>query len=62
MKKKLLLLLFVLILLLSIVGTVNAGGDKNQGEIGVGNTNEVCGTQPGCNEEPPMPGPGAIGF
>jgi len=57
MKRKWLVLLIVFVLLLTTVSTVFAGGDKNQGEIGIGATHEECGTQPGCNENPPMPGP-----
>jgi len=57
--KKVLVVLIVLVLLLTSVSVAFAGGDKNQGDIGTGETHEVCGTQPGCaDDDAPKPGPG----
>lgn len=57
--KKAMVVLIVLLLLLTSVSVVFAGGGQNQGEIGEGATNEVCGVQPGCSDDDaPKPGPG----
>ena len=62
MKKKLVMLILVLVLLFVSVTTVFAGGDQVQGGTGIGagdqTTHEVCGEQPGCNDDAPIPGPG----
>ncbi|HBT86909.1 MAG TPA: hypothetical protein DEB50_00055 [Desulfobacter sp.] len=57
--KKIFMILTVFVLGMIFVGssTVIAGGDKNRGEIGVGDTNEInCEDQP-CFEDAPKPGP-----
>jgi hypothetical protein len=57
--KKMFMLVTVLALGTILIGTatVMAGGDKNRGEIGVGETHENnCEDQP-CFEDAPMPGP-----
>lgn len=63
MKRTMTIIVLVVIILLATFSTVLAGGDQNQGEIGAGETHEVCGTQPGCNEDvvPPGPGPDWMG-
>jgi hypothetical protein len=58
MMKKTLLVITIMALGLMVIPTapVMAGGDKNRGEIGQGNTNENgCGDQP-CFEDAPKPG------
>jgi len=57
--KKALIVLIVIVLLLTSVSVVFAGGDQNQGDIGTGETHEMCGDQPGCaDDDAPKPGPG----
>ena len=57
--KRMFMIVTVFVLGMIFVGssTVMAGGDKNRGEIGIGDTNENnCEDQP-CFEDAPMPGP-----
>ena len=57
--KRILVVLIVVLLLLTSASVVMAGGGQNQGEIGTGETHEVCGVQPGCSDDDaPKPGPG----
>ena len=62
MKKKMMMVILILVLLLVSVTTVFAGGGQVQGGTGNGEgdqtTHEVCGVQPGCNDEAPIPGVG----
>ena len=54
--KKMLVMVLTLGLLLMGVTTVLAGGDKNRGEVGQGDTHEVgCEDQP-CFADAPQPG------
>ncbi len=58
--KKMLITVIVLGLILVGISTVMAGGDKNRGEIGVGDTYENgCVDQP-CFEDAPKPGTSTI--
>jgi len=57
--KKMLVMVLALGLMLMGVTTVLAGGDKNRGEVGQGDTHEVgCEDQP-CFADAPQPGSSA---